>query len=360
MPTMLNRWPVSSEGPLLLIDRHPSQMTLCLNRPQAINALTTEMIQDLQQALDEAENEESITFVLLMGAGDKGFCAGGDLWSLAGAIRDGDVVKADRFFLQEYGLDLRLHRFPKPVMVLADGVTMGGGLGLAAGADLVLVTEKSRLAMPETQIGFFPDVGASRWLFDRCPPGYPEFLGLTGFEMTGTEGVRIGLATDLIQTSRLTEFRQGLENLSPGLFKKKDEALGQLREFTAPFGEKTVPGQPERDCWVAGHFSGQASVRAIMDSLSQDRLHPQWSAEALGLLKKRSPTALSLTLALLRFNQFRELEEAFSVEARAAHFIIQQPDYLEGIRARLIDKDNRPHWNPSSIDQVPLIDIRRL
>lgn len=351
---------MSSEGPPLLVDRHLHQITFRLNRPRAINALTTEMIKDLQQALDEVVTEEGIKLVLLTGAGDRGFCAGGDLRTLAEAVREGDIARADRFFQQEYGLDWSIHRFPKPVMVLADGITMGGGLGLAAGADLVIATEKSRLAMPETQIGFFPDVGASRWLFDRCPLGYPEFLGLTGTEMSGVDSVRLGLATDLIRTRQLTEFRQGLENFSPGLSKNKEEALGQLREFIAPFRLRTIPAQPERDRWAAAHFSGKDSVRAIMDSLSRDHLHPHWSAEALERLKARSPTALALTLALLRFNESRDLEEVFSIEAKAAHFMIQQPDYLEGIRARLLDKDDHPRWDPPTIDHVPPLDIQIL
>ena len=342
------------------MDHGPHLLTLSLNRPRAINALTFDLIRDLQLALDEAEGEGRIKLVLLLGAGERGFCAGGDLRALAEAVREGAFDRADRFFQQEYALDLRIHRFPKPIMVLADGITMGGGLGLAAGAGLVMATEKTRMAMPETQIGFFPDVGATRWLFDRCPRGYPEFLGLTGHEVGGDEGVRIGLATELIRTGQLAEFRRGLEKFSQGLSKNKQEALVQLRDFLSPFRIEPIPGQSERDQWVATHFSGKASVQEIMNSLSQDRLHPQWSSEVLQRLEERSPTALTLTLNLLRFNEFRDLEEVFSVELRAAHFMIQQPDYLEGIRARLLDKDDHPHWNPSSLDQVPSLGMEQM
>ena len=159
------------------MDHGPHLLTLSLNRPRAINALTEDLIRDLQLALDEAEDEGRIKLVLLLGAGERGFCAGGDLRALAEAVREGAFDRADRFFQQEYALDLRIHRFPKPIMVLADGITMGGGLGLAAGAGLVMATEKTRMAMPETHIGFFPDVGATRWLFDRCPRGIRNFWG---------------------------------------------------------------------------------------------------------------------------------------------------------------------------------------
>ena len=346
-------------GSFLLVDRGPHLLTLSLNRPRAINALTIDLIRDLQLALDEADNEGRFKLVLLLGTGERGFCAGGDLRALAEAVREGAFDQADQFFQQEYALDLRIHRFPKPIMVLADGITMGGGLGLAAGAGLVIATEKTRMAMPETQIGFFPDVGASRWLFDRCPQGYPEFLGLTGHEIGGGEGVRIGLATDLIRSGQLAEFRRGLENFSQGLSKNKSEALVQLRDFLSSFRIEPIPAQSRRDDWVATHFSGKASIQEIINSLSQDRLHRQWSAEARQRLEERSPTALTLTLSLLRFNEFRDLEEVFSVELRAAHFMIQRPDYLEGIRARLLDKDDHPHWDPPSLDQVPSLDIEK-
>jgi enoyl-CoA hydratase len=360
LPWRMIDLPKSPEGPPLLVGRHPHFLTLGLNRPRAINALTGDLIRNLQSALDEAEGNDRITLVVLFGAGDKGFCAGGDLRALAEAVREGAFDRADRFFEQEYALDLRIHRFPKPVMVLADGITMGGGLGLAAGAGLVLVTEKSRLAMPETQIGFFPDVGASRWLFDKCPRGSPELLGLAGYEILGGEGVRIGLATNLIRAGKSEEFRRGLETFSQSLSGDKEEAIRQLKDFLSSFGGNPVPARTRRDEWVAAHFAGKASVKEIISSLSQDRLERSWSAEALQRLEERSPTALALTLRLLRFNEFRDLEEVFSVEARAAHFIIQQPDYLEGIRARLLDKDDQPHWDPPVLDQVPPWDIETL
>ncbi len=328
-------------------------MTITLNRPHLINALSLEMIRDFQIALDEAENEADLQFVLLLGNGARGFCAGGDLRALAEAVRRKDFEEADRFFKQEYALDLSIHRFSKPIIVLADGITMGGGLGLSAGADIVVATENSRMAMPETQIGFFPDVGASRWLFDKCPGGYPEFLGLTGYELIGAECVRVGLASVLVQAGRLAKVREKLEGFSGRLAKDKKEAVLQLWDLINPFVDPVITQRPEMDRWVAAHFSGKKSLQKIKASLSQDPLHHPLSLDALQRLEERSPTALVLTLELLRLNQRRPLEEAFAVEAGAAHFIIQHPDYLEGIRARLLDRDNRPRWQPSRIEEVP-------
>ncbi len=162
----------------VVIQQTGQMLAITLNRPQAINSLNLEMVRLLQAALNIARQETRIHFILLKGAGERGFCAGGDLKTLAQAVQAGEARRAEQFFQEEYALDLDVHEFPKPVVVLADGVTMGGGLGLAAGADLVIATERTRIALPETRIGFFPDVGATGWLFSKCPPGYPEFLAL--------------------------------------------------------------------------------------------------------------------------------------------------------------------------------------
>ena len=146
-------------------------------------------------------------------------------------MQAGEAWRADQFFQEEYALDLAIHEFPKPVVVLADGVTMGGGLGLAAGADLVIATERTRIALPETRIGFFPDVGATGWLFTKCPPGYPEFLALTGYEIQGAECLRLGLATDFTQSSRLPQ----LHGRPDSTFPCRSPATARLRPpYSAP------------------------------------------------------------------------------------------------------------------------------
>jgi hypothetical protein len=164
----------------VLVGRGKRMMSIRLNRPRALNSLNTEMVRLTGQALHAAEGDDSAGFVVLRGTGDKGFCAGGDIKALAMAAKSRRLREAYEFFDAEYALDLRIHRFPKAVVVLADGITMGGGLGLSAGADAVVGTERTRMAMPESRIGLFPDVGATGWLFKKCPEGYPEFLPLTG------------------------------------------------------------------------------------------------------------------------------------------------------------------------------------
>ena len=204
--------------PPVLVERHPGLMGLVLNRPRVLNTLNREMIRLLTLGLEAALVASDVKLVVISGAGERGFCAGGDLKELTRAVQAGEVHLADQFFQEEYALDLMLHQCPKPVVVLAPGITMGGGLGLAAGADLVVATETTRMAMPETRIGFFPDVGGTGWLFTKCPPGYPEYLALTGYELEGAECVRLGLATHLVDSSAIARIAAGAQAIAPRSF----------------------------------------------------------------------------------------------------------------------------------------------
>lgn len=329
-------------------------LTLILDRPQALNTLNLAMVRGLRQGLELALKEDRLQFALLLGAGERGFSAGGDLKALAAAVQEKAWHRAEAFFREEYALDLCLNRYSKPVVVLADGITMGGGLGLAAEADLVIATERTRLAMPETRIGFFPDVGATGWLFQKCPPGYPEFLALTGYEMSGPEAVRLGLATHLTGADRLPDLRRTLENLTDRLPPGRPAGAKFLAARLAPFFEEPPPPRPEVDAWVAEHFAGQASLGGLLASLSRcSREHPL-CAGVYQRLGERSPTALALTLKLLRLNEGRPLDQVLAAELKAAQFIIRHPDYLEGIRARILDKDDHPRWQPASLEEVKL------
>ena len=340
--------------PPVLTAQSPGMLELVLNRPRAINTLNPEMIRRLQEGVNTARAEASCRLVLLRGAGERGFCAGGDLKALVQLVREQAWDRAARFFQEEYALDLDLHRFPKPVIALAAGITMGGGLGLAAGADLVVVTEDSRLAMPETGIGFFPDVGATGWLFAKCPPGYPEYLALTGLELPGPEAVRLGLATHLVSAVKVPALLEALRQEAPRLPQDKAKAVSRLREILAYWEEEKISPKPELDAWVARHFAGKATIQEILDSLAVCEDNCRLDEEIWERLQARSPTALVLTLRLLRLNQERPLKEVLAVEALAAIFMIAHPDYLEGIRARLLDRDHQPRWQPPFLDEVQL------
>lgn len=346
-------------GSVVLVQSHPALRVVTLNRPQVVNSLNLAMVRSLRQALEEARETPGVKMVLLKGAGDRGFCAGGDLKALAQVVGSRDWERAHRFFQEEYDLDLLIHEFPKTVVVLADGITMGGGLGLAAGADLVVATERTRMAMPETLIGFFPDVGATGWLFSKCPPGYPEFLALTGMEMVGREAVRVGLATHFLPSQGLPEFLADCPSLASRLPGDKNEAAAWLDNSLQARWASDITPRPELDAWVEAHFAGKTSVAEIIASVDRCAEQNQFCQEIARRLAARSPTALTLTLALLRRHEGRPLKEIFAGEAQAADWIIRHPDYLEGIRARIIDKDHHPQWQPASLAEVRLDFLRR-
>ena len=342
----------------VLIRRQHGMMSIVLNRPRVLNSLNLEMIRSIQKALDEIETDERYGFVLFYGAGERGFCAGGDIKALAQAIQQKCALGADLILEQEYDMLLRLHRFPKPVIVLADGITMGAGLGLTASADMAVATERTRMAMPETRIGFFPDVGSTGWMFDKCPAGYPEYLGLTGYEMKGAETVRVGFATHLSPWDRLPELINILEGYETDLPSSRNQAAKQLASALDPFFKKYITANTDMDEWVATYFEGKSSLIEIIESLRQCTIQTRLCDQVFDRLAERSPTALVVTLKLLRHNEHLPLEEVFQTELAAARFILNHPDYVEGVRARLVDKDNTPRWKPETIEAVKDPDLK--
>jgi enoyl-CoA hydratase/carnithine racemase len=332
-------------------------MSIILNRPRALNSLNLEMIRTIEALLDEVENDARFQFILLYGAGEKGFCAGGDIKALAQAVKGEIPIRADQILQEEYNLCLRLHRFPKPLIALADGITMGAGLGLAAAGDLVVATERTRMAMPETRIGFFPDVGSTGWMFSKCPKGYPEYLGLTGYEMVGAEAVRVGFATHLVTSERLPELIATIEKYSTGLAGHRSQAAARMMAELDHFFDKNIPSKPEMDEWVATYFAGKTSLEEMIKSIKQCSIQTPLCEGVFHRLSERSPTALVLTLKLLRHNEGRSLEQVFQADFKAAVFILGHPDYIEGVRARVLDKDDNPQWQPKNIEEVGALDL---
>ncbi len=333
-------------------------LTLKLNRPEALNTLNREMVLQLHQALTQAAEDDTCRCVILCGSGEKGFCAGGDIKAMASDVREGRRDQVLEFLEQEYALDLFIHEMTTPVIVLAQGVCMGGGLGLAAGADFVVADETTRMSMPESRIGFFPDVGATGWLFAKCPPGYPEFLGLTGYELRAAECVRTGLATHCVPVGSLMALLEKLQSLSPGDLPKDS---GRLRGVLQGIIESRSVDDRSRktvmDEWVSSHFCGAQNVVRIRESLKTCSIEHDLCRFVFSEFAARSPTSLVLTLHLLRRNQGRAMANVFEADLRAAEFMLSHHDFLEGVRARLLDKDNQPRWLPNKIEDVDLADF---
>lgn len=302
---------------------------LTLNRPQVINVLTTAMLRTLDRALDEIAADADIHTVLLRGAGTRGLCAGADVKWLRQCVLDGRAETGDEFFAVEYALDLRLHRFPKPIVALMDGITMGGGLGLAVGARHRVATPTTRLAMPEVLIGFFPDVGAS-WFLNRLPGAWGRYLALTGESIDGATAWALGLATHYLTAEQAADLPRRLAE----------------HGASAVLGPPGTPPPTARRDWVDRHFS-HASLSAVLASL--DAADDDWSRQARRSLRAASPYGLTVTWRLLCATQPASLEAAFAQEREAARQAIRHPDYAEGVRARLVDKDFQPRWAADAV-----------
>lgn len=342
----------NSMPPVVRVVRTRAALHLILNRPEAINSLTLEMLQIIASEIEKAGSDDAVKIVILSGAGAKGFCAGGDIKMMAQAVTGNDIGPVMRFLKVENDLDLFIHRFHKPVVVFAHGITMGGGLGLAAGADIVAANETTRMAMPETRIGFFPDVGATGWLFKKCGRGYPEYLGLTGYELLGGECVRVGLADCLIPAVNFDKALNTVIECSPELPDDRKAAASALRGVLGSFIQPDIPVNVDMDRWVEMYFAGKTSVLELLKDLKACSIQNELCEGVFARLSERSPLAVVTTLQCFRQNEYRDLAEVYENDLSVARFLMTGHDFREGVRARLIDKDDRPHWNPESFEQA--------
>ncbi|WP_226531012.1 enoyl-CoA hydratase/isomerase family protein [Microbacterium paraoxydans] len=315
---------------------------LTLNRPEAINALDEGMIQTLTDALDAWRDDTDVQIVLIDGAGERGMCAGGDVRALHAQIVAGQAERTAEFFRSEYALNAMIAEYPKPVVAFADGITMGGGIGLAGHAAIRIVTERSKLAMPETRIGFTPDVGGT-WLLGRAPGRFGEYFGLTGATMSGADAVYLGFADHFVPSDRLDALREALAF--------RADPTGPS-EIVLLFDETPEPTPlPSSKAWIDDAFSA-ATVGEIID-----RLQAQGSTEAASvadLLEGLAPTGLTVTLDAVReARELRGLRAALEGEyRRVLWFVNEHPDLVEGIRAQLVDKDRNPKWDPPTLAEL--------
>jgi enoyl-CoA hydratase len=314
-----------------------------LNRPKALNALTLDMVRFMNAALDRFEADASIGMILLEGAGERGLCAGGDIRSLYDSIRaGGDLGKV--FWREEYILNARIAALRKPYISIMDGVVMGGGVGLSAHGAHRVVTEKTQLAMPETGIGFFPDVGGT-WLLSRAPGQLGAYYGLTGNSMNGADAIRCGFADSLIPAEKLGELRQALIRL--GSKANNGMVRGVLAHYALPRG----PAPIDEHRKVIDVAMARDSAADILSAFERD--FSEFSQGVARTLKSKSPTSLKLTLRLLReAKASTSLRQCLVREYGAALEIFISHDFPEGIRAAVIDKDRNPKWSPASLADV--------
>ncbi|MEK1892559.1 MAG: enoyl-CoA hydratase/isomerase family protein [Rhizobium sp.] len=327
----------------VIVERRASAGIIRLNRPRALNSLTLEMVRAVAAALDDFAADATIAAVVVSGEGERGFCAGGDIRALHESGRAGTDL-AMTFWREEFRLNYRIATYPKPYVALMDGITMGGGVGLSSHGRHRVVTERTRLAMPETGIGYFPDVGAT-WLLSRTPGEVGTWMGLTGLTIDAADVIYAGLADHHIASFRLPDLVDTLAELPRNAASRDVEAV--LKNLSSDPGTSAV--KSNRD--LIEHSFHFGAVDEIIHALENEP--DDFAAEMLRILHTRSPTSLKLALRLLRLGrQSRNLAECLNRELGACVQILKSPDFYEGIRAAIIDKDRNPRWIPATVETV--------
>ena len=320
-----------------------------LNRPRALNALNEEMVKIMERQLRDWREDDQVALVCIEGEGEKGLCAGGDMRRLYELRGHGVEAYAASFFSTEYRMDDEIHRYPKPVLVYMDGVVMGGGVGISIGASHRIVTETTKWAMPEMNIGFFPDVGAS-WFLNQMPGCVGRYLALTSEVLRSGDLLSIGAADWYVARATWPALKQALmeKRWSPESVRQElDHLLGQYGSATAP--SSTLPLQREQ---IDLHFRFD-TVEAILSSLEKAaESGDEWAQKRMNNLRSKSPTSLKVTLRQLQLGQKRSLRECLAMELSLAMNFMKCADFYEGVRSVLVDKDRSPRWEPSTLEEI--------
>jgi enoyl-CoA hydratase/carnithine racemase len=334
---------VAGAEPDLIVRREGSAGIIRLNRPNALNAMTLEMSLGIDAALDQFEADPAVALVLLEGAGERGLCAGGDIRGLWESSKEGgDLGKV--FWRQEYVMNARIAKFPKPYVAFMDGLVMGGGVGLSAHSSHRVVTERTKLAMPEVGLGFFPDVGGT-WLLSHSPGELGTYFGLTGQTMNGPDAIHARFADAVVPSAKWPALREALTKVRAGVTSAEVKKL--LDGFAT--GETAGPVaamQSTIDKWFA-----YDRMQDIVAALQRDG--SELGQATLKTLSEKSPRGMVVTLKLLRLARTaKSLEECLVREYRAALQVFASDDFREGVRAAVIDKDRNPRWSPPRIEDV--------
>jgi len=322
--------------PTVLARRDGAAGRLTLNRPKALNALDLPMIRGVAAAIGQWRGDPDIRLVVLNGAGGRAFCAGGDVRRVREQAIDGDRESVAAFFSEEYAVNRGIATFEKPWVSLIDGVCMGGGIGLAVHGGPRVVTEHAMLAMPETAIALFPDVGTS-FVLPRLPGAIGIWLALTGARLTGADAVHAGLADVFVPRDRLAELATALA----------DGDADVVRRFAAPLPAASF--DPQRA--AIDRCFGQSGVVAILAALAAEG--GEWAAAQAATLRRMSPTSLCVSFELVRRGASATLDECLAMELALTRRVVHDhPDFREGVRSVLVDKDGSPRWSPATLEAV--------
>ena len=329
-----------------------------LNQPETLNGLSLEMCHELTRILTQWEHDPSIAFIILRGAGDRAFCAGGDLHGLYKAMQENtegnawDNTYAREFFDVEYRLDYQIHTYSKPILCWGNGVVMGGGVGLMMGASHRVVTDTTRFAMPEITIGLFPDVGGT-WMLSRLPDGLGVFLALTGAQLGARDCERLGLADYTIASDGFDALLSEIKNSDWSGHRETNDSTLRTLLFSQKPQSTEEPGPLQRHYEMIRHACGGTDFNAVCTAIQswEDHSDP-WLQRAARTFSKGAPGSARLSFTLLHRVRLWSLADVFREEYIVSLQCGVQGDFQEGIRALLIDKDKKPAWNPATLDQA--------
>lgn len=324
---------------------------LTLDRPKALNSLSLDMVRAMTQALLAWRDDASIRAVVIHGTGEKAFCAGGDIrffHAVGHATPQGHSALLEDFFTEEYALNHLIHHYPKPYIALMDGIVMGGGMGIAQSGPfsrMRIVTERTKMAMPEVNIGLFPDVGGSYFL-PRAPGQTGTFLGVTGETIGAADALYAGLADLFLPSEQLPVLLAMLES------SVDSDSREAIHAFAAPFQsriDKTASALAMQRGVIDRHFAHD-NMHAIVASLAQDT--SPFAQKTLAVMRKRSPLMMSVTLAQIRRGASMSVADCLRMERTMVRRCFEHGEVLEGVRAVVIDKDNAPQWMPATLEEV--------
>ncbi len=331
----------------ILFEKRGAVGLITLNRPKALNALTHAMCVSMRAQLDAWARDSDVGVVVVRGAGDRAFCAGGDIRALYESGKSGTPYILD-FYRDEYILNATIKHYPKPYMALISGIVMGGGVGVSVHGSHRIADKTTIFAMPETGIGLFPDVGGSYFL-PRCPGEIGMYLGLTGVRLKADDAIYAGIATDVTEDVRWNDIIEALE---------QGESPGNLMsKVTGHYIVASDPSPPalavQRES-IDRLFSG-GSVEDILAALDVE--HSDWALNTAKTIRTKSPTATKLAFRQIRNGKSLSFDDCMRMEFRMVNRVIAGHEFYEGVRATIIDKDGAPHWDPAQLSDVSDADI---
>lgn len=328
-------------------DRRGTAGVVTLNRPQALNAVTYWMVHALRSALEGWANDPAVTRVVVVANGGRAFSAGGDIRALTDFGKSGQIDEAMKFWREEYPLNAYIKSYRKPYIALVDGIVMGGGVGVAIHGSHRVAGDKFQFAMPEVGIGFFPDVGAT-WFFPRMPGELGTYCALTGDRLNAADACMAGAATHRVPSARFPDLLEGLYG--------SVSVDAVLAAFTEPPGEGPLAARREA---IDRLFVGNRVEDILVALDNETGAHADWARATAANIRTKSPLSLKLALAQVRRGKAWDFATCMDAEFRIVSRVIRGHDFYEGVRAVIVDKNNKPHWRPPTLDEVSDAEVER-